>query len=157
MRRITEIIIHCSATEAGKNYYAADIDKWHKERGYAGIGYHYVIDLDGTIEYGRNVAQAGAHCLGHNLNSIGICYIGGLRDGKPEDTRTDEQKTAMRVLVDNLMQVYPTIVDVLGHRDTSKDINGNGVIDANERIKECPCFSVRDEFPMAVCIADRKK
>lgn len=93
MRKINQIIVHCSATPEGKNFNANDIDRWHKERGFDCIGYHYVIDLDGTIEKGRPIEKVGAHVKGHNSNSIGVCYIGGLAsDGKtPKDTRTVEQ------------------------------------------------------------------
>ena len=85
-----KIIIHCSATPKGVEYSASDIDKWHRQRGYSKIGYHYVIKLDGKIEKGREENEMGAHCLGENLYSIGICYIGGLSEDKetPEDTRT---------------------------------------------------------------------
>lgn len=77
MRKINEIIVHCAATAEGKNFKAADIDRWHKQRGWDGIGYHHVVDLDGTIEPGRPESKQGAHCLGHNANSIGVVYVGG--------------------------------------------------------------------------------
>ncbi len=51
------IIIHCSATRAGQDFTAADIDRWHRQRGFRSIGYHFVIRLDGTIEPGRDVAS----------------------------------------------------------------------------------------------------
>ena len=91
----------------------------------------------------------------YNLHSIGICYIGGLdKDGKnPKDTRTDEQKKALRKLVDYLMRRYPNIKEVIGHRDTSPDIDGDEEVEPNEWIKDCPCFEVKEEFPMAVCTA----
>ena len=69
------IIIHCSATRAGQDFTATDIDRWHRQRGFRSIGYHFVIRLDGTIEPGRDVALDGAHCTGWNHRSIGICYI----------------------------------------------------------------------------------
>ena len=78
MREINKIVVHCSATQEGKNISAATIDKWHKKRGWRGIGYHYVIALDGSMEYGRPVEQIGAHVKGMNKNSIGIVYIGGV-------------------------------------------------------------------------------
>ena len=74
MRDIDKIIIHCSATQEGKEISAATIDEWHKKRGWRGIGYHYVIGLDGMIEYGRPITETGAHVKGHNKGSIGICY-----------------------------------------------------------------------------------
>jgi N-acetylmuramoyl-L-alanine amidase len=86
MRKINKIIIHCSDSSWGD---AAAIDSWHKENGWDGIGYHYVITNgnrrpgdkyskkdDGIIEKGRNIEKAGAHCKGHNKDSIGICLIG---------------------------------------------------------------------------------
>ena len=112
MRKINEIIIHCSDTQEGCDVTAKEIRSWHtapKEkggRGWRDIGYHYVIRLDGTIELGRPLEKAGAHCIGrkgedHNSHSIGICYIGGRHikeDGTWEwgDTRTEEQRTRWR-------------------------------------------------------------
>jgi N-acetylmuramoyl-L-alanine amidase len=109
MRKINEIILHCSATAEGKNFHASDIDKWHKAKGWKGIGYHFVIDIDGTIEPGRPVGEVGAHVVGHNTNSIGICYIGGCaKDGKtPKDTRTPAQKLSMYKLLYDLLCAYP--------------------------------------------------
>ena len=164
MKTIDAIVIHCSATRAGQDVRAADIDKMHKERGFSGIGYHFVVDLDGRVEIGRPLPQDGAHCntpglsgQSYNKHSIGICYVGGLdRDGNPADTRTPAQKVALDDLVYKLINEYP-IKEVIGHRDASPDKNGNGKIERNEWIKQCPCFSVRDEFPMAVCVAKKKQ
>ena len=78
MRQINYIIIHCSATKAGRDFHAKDIDKWHRERGFDEIGYNAVVDLDGTVEPGRSESKPGAHCKGHNSDSIGICYIGEI-------------------------------------------------------------------------------
>lgn len=132
--KIKEIIIHCSATPAGRDHTAADIDRWHKARGFRCIGYHYVIRLDGTVEPGRPESEAGAHCLGHNSFSIGICYIGGVAaDGKtPADTRTEFQKASMRRLVAELRRRYPG-ASVHGHREFAN--------------KACPSFDVsRDRW-----------
>lgn len=161
---IDAIVIHCSATREGQDVRASDIDKWHKERGFKMIGYNYVIDLDGTVEIGRPLTMDGAHCNTagvsgkvYNKHSIGICYIGGLdKYGNAKDTRTPAQKASMRTLVDRLMDKFP-IIEVIGHRDASPDKNGDGQITQNEWIKQCPCFNVRAEFPMAVCIAYKKK
>lgn len=131
MRIINEIIVHCSATKEGVDYRAKHIDAWHKQRGWRGIGYHYVIDLDGKIETGRVISQAGSHCLGHNAHSIGICYIGGLdKQGHPKDTRTPAQKAALLKLITKLTQLYHCKVS--GHRDYAK--------------KDCPCFNAREEY-----------
>lgn len=133
MRNINEIIIHCSATAEGKDFNAADIDRWHKQRGFKKIGYHYVIKLDGTIEKGRGVEEVGAHCLNHNKNSIGICYIGGLAsDGKtPKDTRTTEQKKSLWKLIVELLIKYPNAT-IHGHREFAN--------------KACPCFDAKKEY-----------
>ena len=133
MRQIKEIILHCSATAEGRDYTVADIDRWHKARGWRGIGYHYVIYRDGSVHPGRPVEQIGAHCTGHNANSIGICYIGGLAaDNKtPKDTRTPAQIQALRDLVGELKKKYPG-ARVHGHNEFAA--------------KECPCFNVRKEF-----------
>lgn len=154
---IDSLVIHCSATRAGQDVRAADIDKWHKERGFAMIGYNYVIDLDGTVEIGRPLTMVGAHCKGWNDRSIGICYVGGLdKNGNPKDTRTPAQKEAMNRLVYNLLEAYPTITQILGHRDTSPDLNGDGQITPNEWIKACPCFDVKSEFPTLTIKANKK-
>lgn len=161
MKTIDSIVIHCSATRAGQDVRAADIDKWHKERGFSEIGYHYVIDLDGTVEVGRRLPKDGAHCntaglsgQSYNKHSIGICYVGGLdENGNPADTRTPEQKKALTNLVNKLCDEYP-ITEVIGHRDASPDKNKDGKITPNEWIKQCPCFDARAEFPIVVCTAN---
>lgn len=94
MKTIDSIIIHCSATRAGQDLRAKDIDRIHKQRGFNQIGYNFVVDLDGTVENGRPLSIDGAHCntkgfsdSSYNKHSIGICYIGGLdANGKPADT-----------------------------------------------------------------------
>ncbi|MBQ0023122.1 MAG: N-acetylmuramoyl-L-alanine amidase [Prevotellaceae bacterium] len=131
MREITEIIIHCSATAEGKDFGAADIDRWHKNRGWSCIGYHFVVRLDGTVEQGRQMRMAGAHCAGHNMCSIGVCYIGGCAaDGvTPKDTRTEAQKRALKNIVTVLKACYPNAT-IHGHREFSA--------------KACPCFDVVD-------------
>ena len=131
-RQIDKIIVHCSATKAGKAFNAADITRWHKERGFVTIGYHYVVLLDGTIETGRPESQIGAHCKGHNARSIGVCYIGGLdSNGNPCDTRTPAQRRAMRQLIDSLRTRYPS-AKVIGHNRQSA--------------KACPCFDAESEY-----------
>ncbi len=133
MRKITKIIVHCSATPEGRDYTVADIDRWHKQRGWNGIGYHYVIYRDGSVHIGRNVEVMGAHCAGHNATSIGICYIGGMSaDNKtPKDTRTPAQKAALRDLVELLKTEYPTAT-LHGHREFAR--------------KACPCFDVKTDL-----------
>lgn len=154
MNKIDSIIIHCSATRAGQDLTAKDIDRMHRARGFNQIGYNYVIRIDGTIEIGRSLTVDGAHCntkgfseSSYNKHSVGICYIGGLdANGKPADTRTIAQKAALRELVAKLCKEYE-IIEVLGHRDTSPDLDGSGEVEPKEYIKACPCFDVRSESP----------
>lgn len=130
MRKLDEIIVHCTATPEGKSFTAADVDRWHRQRGFDGIGYHYLVRLDGTVEAGRPVSKVGAHCLGHNAHSIGVCYVGGLAaDGRtPKDTRTPAQRTALRQLVERLRREYG-IAAVHGHNEYAA--------------KACPSFNVQ--------------
>ena len=132
MRKIDKIILHCSATKEGRHFTAEDIDRWHRARGFAKIGYHHVVYLDGSVHTGRDESLIGAHCLGHNATSIGVCYIGGLDTaGNPKDTRTEAQKAALPGLVDNLKARYPN-AKVHGHNEFAA--------------KACPCFDVKKEF-----------
>ena len=129
----TMIILHCSATREGQDIKAADIKRWHKERGFDDIGYHYVIDLDGTIEKGRAEELVGAHCKGHNATSIGICYVGGCdKNMKPKDTRTPEQKRSMLSLVRKLVNKYKIpVTQIWAHHDFDKH-------------KACPSFDISE-------------
>lgn len=132
MRKINRIIIHCTATPEGREVTVKDIDRWHRDRGFAGIGYHYVIYLDGSVHEGRPLERIGAHCRGQNAHSIGIAYVGGLsHDGStPKDTRTDAQRAAMHALVSRLREQFP-VATVHGHREFAA--------------KACPCFDVGEE------------
>ena len=131
-RTITEIIIHCSSTPEGRDYTVEDIRRWHKERGWSDIGYHYVVYRNGHIEPGRDVDIIGAHCAGHNTHSIGICYVGGVaRDGKTaKDTRTLAQKAALLSLLVDLHKLYPKAI-IVGHHDYDKG-------------KSCPSFDAKE-------------
>lgn len=132
-RKIEKLIIHCSATREGQHISVDTIRKWHVEgRGWSDIGYHFIIGLDGSIEIGRPLYRSGAHTKGYNKYSIGICYIGGVeKDGRtPKDTRTEEQKSALRGLVSTLKGIYPEAT-VHGHREFAA--------------KACPSFDVQAE------------
>ena len=146
MRNIKMAVIHCTATEEGINYVVADVRTWHKRRGFRDIGYHFLIHLDGTIERGRPLSQPGAHAKGYNADSIGVCYVGGLGgDSQPKDTRTVSQIHALRAIVSVLRAMHPE-VKVVGHRDLSVDLNGDGAISKDEWMKSCPCFDVKTEL-----------
>lgn len=145
MRKISLIIIHCSATRADRTLPPDDLEVIHRRRGFSGIGYHYYIRKDGTPLLTRPLERVGAHARGWNAESIGICYEGGLDcRGRPADTRTPEQKATLRLLVRQLLTRFPGC-RVCGHRDLSPDRNRNGEIEPEEWIKQCPCFEVRDE------------
>ena len=132
-RTIKEIIVHCSATPEGKNFTVDDIRRWHLQQGWNDIGYHYVIGLHGELWDGRDVNKNGAHCVNHNRNSIGVCYIGGVaKDGKTaKDTRTLQQKARLLLLLEELKKLYPN-AKIYGHRDFAK--------------KACPSFDARSEY-----------
>ena len=134
MRTITLIVIHCSAVRPGQQSSAKDIDDWHHDRGFQnGIGYHYVVRRDGSIELGRPLEMIGAHVVGHNRHSIGICYEGGLNSfGEDADTRTPEQKATLRKLLEELHRKFPKAL-IVGHRDLNPG-------------KKCPCYDVISEY-----------
>ena len=133
MREINKIIVHCSATREGENFEVAEIRKWHLARGFSDIGYHFYIDLYGEIHKGRDIRKIGAHCKGHNRNSIGICYCGGVEaDGKtPKDTRYDCQKESLIAVLRTLKAMYPNAV-IHSHNDFAN--------------KACPSFNATKEY-----------
>ena len=129
MRKITEIIIHCTATRPNANCTVESIRRYHKSLGWHDIGYHYVIYQDGSVLPGRPLEEVGAHCPGHNANSIGIAYVGGLdADGHPSDTRTEAQHLVLLQLVKDLMEEFH-ITSIHGHNEYAN--------------RACPCFDVR--------------
>ncbi|MBR0195134.1 MAG: N-acetylmuramoyl-L-alanine amidase [Paludibacteraceae bacterium] len=132
MRTINEIIVHCSATFPDQVVTIADITRWHRQLGWKTIGYHFLITLAGEIQEGRPIEEVGAHCTGHNANSIGVCYVGGVAaDGKPADTRNEAQKQALLVLLKRLKEQFPNAT-IHGHRDFAQ--------------KACPCFDATNEY-----------
>jgi N-acetylmuramoyl-L-alanine amidase len=145
VKNIIFIAVHCSATPPSMpNIGAVEIDKMHRQRSFACIGYHYVIKRDGTIERGRPINTQGAHIEGYNSVSLGICLIGGVDDkNRPVNNYTPEQFIALKELILTLQQTRPFAL-VLGHRDFSPDKNHDGVISPNEYMKACPCFDVRE-------------
>ena len=128
MREINYIILHCADTEPDENIDITDIDRWHRDQGWACVGYHYVIPVNGELQVGRKLEVKGAHCRSYNQDSIGICYVGGRRNGMLADTRTPAQRETMRKLVLELLERFPK-AKVCGHHDFNS-------------IKACPCFNV---------------
>jgi len=146
MRTINCIVVHCSATREDRVLTPEDMEAIHRRRGFRGIGYHYYIRKDGTVVSTRPIEVIGAHAKGHNAHSIGVCYEGGLdTEGHPKDTRTPEQRAALRLLVSQLLKQFRNSY-VCGHRDLSPDLDGDGVVEPEEWVKQCPCFDVAKEL-----------
>lgn len=132
-RTIKEIIVHCTATPEGRIETVQSISNMHKAKGWSDIGYHYIIGLNGECWEGRNVNLIGAHCEGHNSNSIGVCYVGGVdKKMQAKDTRTEKQKDALVALLKDLSKLYPK-AKIYGHHDFNKG-------------KSCPCFDAKNEY-----------
>ena len=148
MRELNTFVVHCSATRSSQDIDVNQIREMHLQRGWSDIGYHFVIKRDGTLEVGRPISRAGAHVKGHNANSVGVCLVGGLNEetGKPENNFTKAQFDQLEELIETFLQVYPSIEKVCGHRDLSPDLDGDGVVEQHEWLKQCPCFDVREKF-----------
>lgn len=168
MTSINRIVIHCAATKNGRQLATARataaqvIDGWHKERGFKRstpwvniynnslrhIGYHFVIDTDGTVEKCRAIGETGAHAKGYNTGSIGICLVG-------TDKFTRAQWDELADLVKELSAKYPN-AQICGHRDLSPDLNGDGVITSNEWTKICPGFDAQQWFKSGMIVPQDK-
>lgn len=132
MRELNRIILHCTATRAGQQVNVKQIDKWHRDRGWSGVGYHYVIYANGEIATGRNIRKKGAHVKGHNHDSVGVAYVGGLDNNLvPQDTMTMPQEMAFLHLVNSLRVVFGDM-SVHGHNEFSS--------------KSCPSFNVQEKY-----------
>lgn len=142
MRHIKYIVIHCTgslstqSTESIKSYWLHKLG-WKK----AG-GYHYLISANGFVEYLTDISKPTNGVAGFNSSSIHVCYKGGL-NGK--DTRTPEQKESLLRIIKELKAKFP-LAELRGHRDFSKDLDGDGIIEPHEWVKLCPCFSVKTEY-----------
>lgn len=144
-RPIRLIVVHCTATREDTDFTQADLLRCHRARGMKTVGYHFYIRKDGFIWTTRPLHRCGAHVRGHNADSIGIAYEGGLdAQGRPADTRTQRQKFSMRALIRTLKKGFPE-AEVCGHRDLSPDRDGNGTVEPEEWLKQCPCFDVRTD------------
>ena len=129
MRNIDLIVIHCSATPPDMDIGAAEIRKWHTDKGWNDIGYHLVIRRDGTLEMGRPFSVVGAHAKGHNANSIGVAMIGGIdAAGEPDNNFRINQWATLNDTLDVLAGFG---AKVIGHREVNPH-------------KACPSFSVDD-------------
>lgn len=133
MRLINEIIVHTTATPEDRPVSVAEIDAWHRARGWSGIGYHRVVHLDGRVEDGRAIERIGAHVAGRNTGTIGLVYVGGCeKDGvTPKDTRTPAQKESLVAELIALRDRF-AVKKIAGHRDYAA--------------KACPSFDATAEY-----------
>lgn len=141
MRPMHGIILHCSATRPAwmanskTSAKVAEIRRWHvKDRGWRDIGYHFLIDRDGTVASGRPIEQTGSHTQGRNTGTIGICLLGGhgsAADDPFERNFTPQQDAAARKLITDLRAKYGRLT-LAGHN--------------NFAAKACPGFSVGKWF-----------
>ena len=133
MREINAIVIHCSATKANADIGLDEIRKWHtgpKGNGWRDVGYHLIIRRDGGIEKGRPIEEIGAHVVGHNADSIGVCLVGGLDENmRPAANYTPAQWAALKEVVADLKKLFPAAA-IKGHCDYPNVA------------KACPCFDV---------------
>lgn len=182
-RAINTIVIHCSATPNGDTLFRGTraiippvqvIDEMHRQRGFkrgaqwrakqnpalTSIGYHFVIYTRGAVATGRHLDEVGAHVLGYNANSIGICLLGtdafsraqwdSLRDHLCGFARYVEaqqvpppRRFADPTPAEALAIFAQQGVRVVGHRELSPDKNGDGTIDKYDWLKICPGFDVQ--------------
>lgn len=161
-RDVNLIVVHCSGTPNGESLFAGRvgessfrapvevIDGWHRKRGFQraaewrhrwnppllAIGYHFVIYTAGAIVTGRHLDEPGAHVVGNNRRSIGICMIG-------TDAFSEAQWSSLASLVTLLKDKdrYPE-ARVCGHRDLSPDADNDGLVEPWEWLKTCPGFDV---------------
>lgn len=127
------IAVHCSATGPDVDIGFKEIDRWHRDKGWVGCGYHFIIRRDGTVEPGRSLDIRGAHIEGHNHHAVGVCLVGGTSGPKlqrPQANFTDEQMVALSGLLLTLQKMFPNAL-IQGHRDFP------GVA------KACPSFNVK--------------
>lgn len=138
-------MVHCTAGH--QNQPTTEIKKMWRGMGWKSPGYHYLISADGSEEQLALVEQICNGVAGQNANAIHVSYKGGWDFAKKQavDNRTVQQKCALRYRITLLKKQFPQ-AKILGHRDLSKDLNGDGVIQKNEWIKICPSFDAVTEY-----------
>lgn len=149
MRAVDLIVIHCSATPNGRPVTTAQIDAWHVARGFerqlawrnrqnpelSAIGYHFVVYANGAIATGRHLDEVGAHVVGNNKSSLGVCLVGINKFSRA-------QWQSLAANIGGLLRMFPA-AKVCGHRDLSPDRDNDGLVQPWEWLKSCPGFDVR--------------
>lgn len=145
-RTITHIFVHCTATELTTTPQQL-LDYFYKIKKWSRPGYHYVVDSNGKVTQLWTESKYSNGIKNMNSHSINIAWIGGIDEQHPNgiDNRTNAQKNTLLAVLKELRRKYPKAV-IMGHRDTSPDLNHNGIVDPWERIKACPCFNAMEEY-----------
>lgn len=131
--KVRFIVVHCTDSRCDDLLSVDDVRAWHKSRGFEDIGYHYLIHPNGFIEVGRPIEYVGAHAVGFNKVSVGVCYVGGRdRFNNLADTRTFQQKISLQYVFLEILRYYPNVQQIVGHNDLS--------------VKFCPCFNAKLEY-----------
>lgn len=119
----TTIVIHQSATPPDEDIGVAEISRRHLARGSFGIGYHWVVRRDGTIEEGRAEETVGAHDPDTNATSVAVCLVGGVAADKetPDFNFSGDQLLMLVRLLKTLRLTYPNAAIVGGRSCTSFD------------------------------------
>lgn len=133
MRKISHIVVHCSAT--AQNVSVSAIQRYWKENlGWRVPGYHYIVEANGNIVKLLDEGKTSNGVAGHNAALVNVCYIGGIdASGKAKDTRTEKQKASLLFLLEQLKERYPS-ASICGH------FNFPGVK------KACPSFDAQTEY-----------
>ena len=155
------IVVHCSASPPSMDIGADEIRHLHTAprsekiswgaytlhgKAFSDLGYHQVVRRSGLIELGRPMGNIGAHARGFNSESFAICMVGGVtEDGKAETNFTQAQWESVDVAVLHARKMHPDAW-ILGHRDLSPDLDGDGVIKSHEWTKQCPCFEAQERW-----------
>lgn len=143
-RSIARIVVHCTAT--AQTVTTAQLLDGFRRRGWTAPGYHLLVFPAGSLRCIWPLDRVANGARGYNATSVHVAWVGGVdASGRPTDNRTPAQRAALRELVRRLARRFPG-ADIVGHRDLSPDLNGNGIVDPWERVKECPCFDVRSEY-----------
>mgnify|MGYP002536202034 CR=1 FL=1 len=143
-RSIARIVVHCTAT--AQTVTTAQLLDGFRRRGWTAPGYHLLVFPAGSLRCIWPLDRVANGARGYNATSVHVAWVGGVdASGRPTDNRTPAQRAALRELVRRLARRFPG-AEIVGHRDLSPDLNGNGIVDPWERVKECPCFDVRSEY-----------